>query len=357
VGSGRRRGVVAGAMAFAWAQWIGPSAPPGADVVAAAAAVVPAPPARPAPPPVPALELSPPPFISISATGPDKALVGSAVALLRRHGELAEQRAAEIRLHRLHRVDAMELSACDVCKVGPMTVTGNFGTINGRFLNCTVLLNTGSIGRQARRWQVGVTELVAMAVLHEQELCLRDDAATMVPADAERRFARKVGNGRLFDRFYAQIDAGARDRDAVERALAIVREHGELAYQRADALRRHRLNQVATLRITVCRSCGDHDRLGQASASDEQGTLVSCDILVDLAVVEETARGWGLPVSRVTAVLLAHEQEHCIRSPDDRETPAVDEEVRLASKIGGARLMEYVRSSYSLLDRGGHWKT
>jgi hypothetical protein len=56
-------------------------------------------------------------------------------------------------------------------------------------------------------------------------------------------------------------------------------------------------------------------------------------------------------------VLLAHEQEHCIRSPDDRETPAVDEEVRLASKIGGARLMEYVRSSYSLLDRGGHWKT
>jgi hypothetical protein len=283
--------------------------------------------------------------------------MGSAVALLRRHGELAEQRAAEIRLRHLHPIDALELSACDVCKVGPMTVSGGFETVGGRFLSCTVLLNTGAIRQQAQRWQVPLTELVAMAVLHEQELCLHDEGGTMVPANAERRLAGRLGNGRLFDRFYAQIDAGARDRATVERALAVVRDHGELAYQRADAIRRHRLNQVAALRITVCRSCGERTRLGQASTADERGTLVSCDILVDLSVVERTAQGWGLPVARVAAVLLAHEQEHCIRSPDDRETPAVDEEVRLARKIGGARLMQYVRSSYREIDRSGHWKS
>jgi len=43
--------------------------------------------------------------------------------------------------------------------------------------------------------------------------------------------------------------------------------------------------------------------------------------------------------------------------PDDRETPAIDEERRLALKAGGARLLEYVTSSYSDLDSSGHWKS
>jgi hypothetical protein len=56
------------------------------------------------------------------------------------------------------------------------------------------------------------------------------------------------------------------------------------------------------------------------------------------------------------ATLLTHEQEHCIRDPDDRETPAIDAEGRLARKLGGGRLLDHVTSQYRQLDRSGHWK-
>jgi Ca-activated chloride channel family protein len=75
-----------------------------------------------------------------------------------------------------------------------------------------------------------------------------------------------------------------------------------------------------------------------------------------LAVAVGTPDGTVAIPTDVTAVLLAHEQEHCVRAPDDRETPAVDEEVRLARKLGKARLIEYVTASYSNLDKTGHWK-
>jgi hypothetical protein len=108
----------------------------------------------------------------------------------------------------------------------------------------------------------------------------------------------------------------------------------------------------------VCRGClADRELLGDAATGQVADGAVFCDIRVDLAVVEGEARGWGLPVTLVVATLLAHEQEHCIRDPDDRETPAIDAERRLARKIGGARLLEYVVSSYRRLDRTGHWKS
>ena len=59
-----------------------------------------------------------------------------------------------------------------------------------------------------------LAELAAMVVLHEQELCLRTDHSSVVPADTEQRFARKLRNGRLFDRFLVQIDASGGERTA-----------------------------------------------------------------------------------------------------------------------------------------------
>jgi Ca-activated chloride channel family protein len=334
----------------AWSLWVPPSPPskPTKPGAAAAAAVIVTPsPKQPV--------LQPPPFISINATRRDRVLLEQAAALLRRHGELAAQRQAEITRRHLNQVAALSLSACDVCKGGPLTVNGGYETLNGRFLECATLLNTGFIRQQARRWQLPVPDLVAMAVLHEQELCLQTDHSTTSPVDAEQRFARKLHNSRLFDRFYAQIHAGPRDRQTVEQALAVVRDHGELAFQRRDDLRRRKLNQVDPLRITVCRSCRS-DRTGEAVTTEERGDTVACEILIDMAGVEENTRSWSLSVTEVTAVLLAHEQEHCVRAPDDRETPAVDEEARLARKLGRARLIEYVTASYSNLDKTGHWK-
>jgi hypothetical protein len=115
------------------------------------------------------------------------------------------------------------------------------------------------------------------------------------------------------------------------------------------------LNQVGPLQVQVCRGCLP-DLLGDAPTAPAATGAVGCDIRVDLAVVEGAARDWDLPVTQVVATLLTHEQEHCIRHPDDRETPAIDAERRLARKLGGGGLLEYVTSRYRELDRSGHWK-
>ena len=353
-----RRWVVSAALLLAavgtvvaWDHWGAPGPRPSPAVAVASAVTVTRPPGRsPAPPPKPR------PFVLIeSNTKRDHAVVEQAATLLRRHRELAQQRRAEIRRRRLNSIDDLSISACDDCKADELvTGWGGYNAANGKVDSCGAILNMPSVRRQARNWNVPLPELVAMAMLHEQELCLHGNRSTTIPSDAEQRFARKLRDGRLFDRFYVQVEADAHDRETVERALAIVRDHGELAFQRRDALRRHKLNQVDPLRVSVCHSCRDH--LGEAYADDESGEVVACEILIDMSVIERAARSWGLPVTGVTAVLLAHEQEHCVRAPDSRETPAVDEEVRLARKIGSARLIEYTSASYGDLDSTGRWK-
>ena len=176
-----------------------------------------------------------------------------------------------------------------------------------------------------------------------------------IPLCRRAAAGHKLRDGRLFDLLYAQLGAGGRDWRTVEQAVGVLRRHGELAAQRWEELRRRRLNQVQPLQVRVCRDCLP-DRLGDARAGPEAGGAVGCDIRLDLTVIEDSARGWGLPVTQVVATLLVHEQEHCIRDPDDRETPAIDAERRLARKLGDARLLEYVTSRYRDLDRTGHWR-
>ena len=187
---------------------------------------------------------------------------------------------------------------------------------------------------------------------------MHGDHSRSSPADAERRLARKLHDPRLFDSFYAQTSANAAQREMLEAALALVRDHGELGYQRRDSIRRRHLNEVNMLRIAMCDgACGGN--LGVASAEDEgdEGErAVACDVLVDLRLVEKDVRSWSVSTVEALAVLLVHEQEHCVRDPDDRESVAIDEERTLARKIGEARLMEYVVSSYEDLDKTGHWK-
>ena len=329
---------------LAWARWV-PTEPTPRPVVASVARG----------PQTPVFALTPPPFVSIDGTKQDQTLVTRAVALLRRHGELAEQRRAEIKRQRLDRVDLLQLSTCDVCDAGPLTTNGGFQTVNGNLTECVMLLNTGFIRQQARAWHVDLTRLVAIAVLHEQEVCLHGDHSRSSPADAERRLARKLHDPGLFDSFYAQISAKAGDRAALEAALTVVRDHGELGYQRRDSIRRRHLNEVNLLRIEMCGGACNGN-LGVASADSEGGRGVACGVLVDLSLAEKDARSWSLPTSEVLAVVLVHEQEHCVRDPDDRESVAIDQERTLARKIGRARLIEYVVASYDDLDKTGHWK-
>jgi hypothetical protein len=285
-------------------------------------------------------------------------MVRQAIALLRRHRELADQRRAEVGRLGYERIAELRVTVCDVCTAEPLTTTPTVGTSSGSGVICSPNINTPILRRMARRAHVPATSLAAMLVHYDQELCMIGPVTDRSPFAAGLRLARKLGDGRLFDLLFAQIDTGpATDWLAVEQGVALLRRHGELGAQRWDELRRRRLNQVGPLQIQVCRGClNDPKLLGDAATGQAAGAPVLCDIRVDLAVVEGEARGWGLPVTLVVASLLAHEQEHCIRDPDDRETPAIDAERRLARKIGGARLLEYVVSSYRRLDRTGHWK-
>lgn len=336
--------VAAVGAAVAWTQLPAPTSPPAGTAATAA-------PSRPPPPQ---------PFVTVTAaSGRDRTMVRQAVALLRRHLELADQRRAEIDRQRLNQITVLRVAVCDVCKAEPLTSTRTIGVPSAGGVDCSVNLNTPVLRRMAQRAHVDVTSLAAMLIHHDQELCLIGPVTNRSPFAAGLRLARKLGDGRLFDLLFAQISTGpATDWLAVEQGVALLRRHGELGAQRWEELRRRRLNQVGPLQIQVCRGClGDPNLLGDATTTQAAGDPVFCDIRIDLAVVEREARGWGLPVTLVVATLLAHEQEHCIRDPDDREIPAIDAERRLARKVGGAQLLEYVVSSYRLLDRAGHWRS
>jgi Ca-activated chloride channel homolog len=341
--------VAAGGTAVAWAQ-LPPAGPPpaGAPATGTAASVAGAALSRPPPPP---------PFVTIdAASGRDRTTIRQAVALLRRHRELADQRRAEIDRRGLNRIEELHVSACDVCKGERLTGTPTVGFISGRTITCNPKVNTPILRKMARRAHLPASSLAAMVILYEQERCLHERGEGS-PFAAGLRLARKLGDGRLLDLLYAQIDA-ARTDDwlAVEQGVALLRRHGELGAQRWEQLGRQRgRNQVWPLQIQVCRGCLP-DRQGQARPTPETDGTVSCDIRVDLAVVESAARGWGLPRTQLVASLLVHEQGHCIHHPDDREIPAIDAERRLARKLGSARLLEYVANLYRNLDRSGHWR-
>jgi hypothetical protein len=112
---------------------------------------------------------------------------------------------------------------------------------------------------------------------------------------------------------------------------------------------------VGPLDIEVCRSCLKVN-LAETQPDDEVDGLVECPIQFDMAKVEAAARDWGLPLTRLAASVLVHEQEHCIREPDDRELGPLAAERRLARKLGDARLLEFAVGRNDQLDPTGHWK-
>jgi von Willebrand factor type A domain len=345
----------AGVAAVAWAQWLPVVPPPAVERAPGArpaARALPQAPSR-----TPATTLPPPaPVVIDTATKADAALIRQATAVLRGQGMLATQRAGEIRRRHLTRIGPLSVTACDVCRAGSLSGPDSelYPTVDQP--SCPVLLNTPFIRRQARIARVPLRMLVAMVLLHGQEVCLRNRDSTILPFDAEWRLAGKLHDPRLFDLIYAQVDAGGRDRSAVEQRVVLLREHGELAPQRGEDLRRRRLNQVGPLAISVCHDCRT-DRIGEAFAGLEVAGAVDCQILLELSGIERDARRNGLPVTLVIASTLVHEQEHCVRDPDDRERPAVDQEQHLARKIGDATLLEWVNGEYAELDSAGYWKS
>ena len=340
--------VAAAVTTVAWLRWQPTGLEPGVAVARSSRAPKPVPPGilpRPLPP-TPALT-------AYASSGGDRRIIEQAGGLLRRHGELYQQRRTEIARRRLNRITALHVRACEPCQDDWLSDRFPGRPTPGN-RSCDAALNLPVVKRTARHARVPVTTLTALAVLHEQELCLAPAGGLLAPFTAEQRLARKLGNPRLFDLVYTQIRGGARDWRTVWQAAGLLRDHGELAVQRAPDLRRRHLQQVGPLQVDACRSC--RGELGEASTGEPVGGIAPCEIQLDMVELEEAARSWSLSMLLVTATTLVHEQEHCIRDPDDRERPALDQEQRLARKVGDPGLLEFVISYYDLLDSTGRWK-
>jgi hypothetical protein len=137
-----------------------------------------------------------------------------------------------------------------------------------------------------------------------------------------------------------QVDERISTWQTVQRAASILRDHHELAVQRHRQLRQQRLNQTGPLYVEVCDNCFK-DRLAEAVATPHGKDAVECGITIDLARTRAQARAWSITAVQLTAVMLAHEQEHCIQFPNASEAPAVETERRLARKLGDSRLIRY----------------
>ena len=153
--------------------------------------------------------------------------------------------------------------------------------------------------------------------------------------------------------------ATTRNRTLVERAVAILRARGELPDQRAGEVKRLHLKQIEEIGVTACdSSCPPSDDILGTATPDEgvvPGT-VDCAVVLNMPRIQRSAREWKTSATNLTALVLIHEQEHCLRLPDGRETPAVAAEMRLARKLRDQQLIASVRAAMSQLDADGYWK-
>jgi Ca-activated chloride channel family protein len=331
--------IAAATAATLWTQWQ-PTAPlPAAQLATTAGGNQAAPPRAASPGGQPSRRTLLPSSVTVDPAlrQADRRIVEQATTLLYRLGELAEQRPAEIG-RPLSKSFRLDLSACESCKPGALSAPASYFTPLGA--DCEATLNLPLLKQQAKRARLPVTELTALAILHEQEQCLRQDDITLAPFTAEQRLARKLRHARLFDLLFVQVDARTPDWQTVQQAAAILREHHELAVQRHRQLRQRRLNQTGPLYVEICNNCFK-DRLAEYVATPQGEDTVECGITIDLARTRAQARVWSVTAVQLTAVMLTHEQEHCIQFPNGSEGPAVEAERQLARKLGDFHLIRY----------------
>jgi hypothetical protein len=153
--------------------------------------------------------------------------------------------------------------------------------------------------------------------------------------------------------------AAPRNRAVVERAIALLRDRKELATQRRSEIQRLHLNEIEEIGLTACdASCPPSDDI-LGTATPDEGTrpgTVDCAVVLNMPLIQRSASDWRAPVDAVTALVLVHEQEHCLRTPDGRESLAVAAEARLASKLHNPRLTAFVKATMKRLDPSGYWK-
>jgi hypothetical protein len=296
-----------------------------------------------------------PPTVQIDPTASAAGwrLGAQAAELLQRHGQLATQRWAAVQRSDGGRTPVLVVGDCDGC-AGHDVASASFA--GG---GCEVLFDVPAIQRQASFWGVGDADLGAVAMRGAQESCLRATGAGTSDAaavDARTRLANEIGGPRLVDAVYAWVAGSEEDRRTIRSAVLMVQRYGQLAPQRRAEVRHRHNNQVERIEVSSCTGCLGRD-LGITTIDDPRHQPVRCQIRLNLPNVRREASYWLVDPLTMTADVLAHEQEHCLRLPDDRETPAIDEEARFAQLTGNGGLAGAVDSYYALLDSTGHWRS
>lgn len=150
--------------------------------------------------------------------------------------------------------------------------------------------------------------------------------------------------------------AEGRDRRLVEQAIARLRSHRALAYQRDREIVRLQLRPITELRISPCSNCAP--RIFGRSFAENPGSTApaGCTIKLYLPLARRVAANLGISAAAQVASTIIHEQEHCLYTPDRRETHALDAELRFAPKLGGAPLVGFIKAHYKFLTPDGYWK-
>src|SRR6266516_4501488 len=122
------------------------------------------------------------------------------------------------------------------------------------------------------------------------------------------------------------VYASKPNRALVEQDVAILRANGALATQRGPEIQRLHLKQLEEIGVTACdTSCPPSADILGISMPDQgvNPATVDCAVVLNMPLIQQQAREWSAPGGDVTALVLVHEQEHCLRLPeDDRETPS-----------------------------------
>jgi hypothetical protein len=163
-------------------------------------AAVPSQAARPHDAPPPRTATKRPPFLELHVHPATRRELEPAIAVLRRHHQLADQRVQELR--RLHHNQLAHLQISDVCDDFGGCQSDVLGT--GAFVketrSCHIDLYMSEVRREAREWQVPVRLMLTMVLVHEQEHCLvAPDDRERPAVEAEVRLARQLHDPTLIE--------------------------------------------------------------------------------------------------------------------------------------------------------------
>ncbi|HKE97372.1 MAG TPA: hypothetical protein VKG45_00345 [Actinomycetes bacterium] len=231
---------------------------------------------------------------------------------------------------------------------------------------------TAELWRRARSGRMEIQQVLAEILVRSRDLCpsgsgspgaIQFEEFRTVAEDGDAEPATASGPPAAESppadpgpRLDLQIDDSWR-RD-VDAAISMLRRYGQLAEQRMERTD----GLVHFDRLLISDTCGEFDEVAQPCEPETVATSLPdpeqgvCSIELYPSKIRAQARGWDLTVPQLTAMVLVHEQEHCLVEPEQGETQAVEAAFRFAHQVGDPDMIAYQEQLISQLDADGNWE-